>query len=70
MSKTDTTLPSVDELAAVIHDAKIRYCWDKTAWADRRAKEPWAKPNRASPNQPWHDVAIAQAEAVLEALNG
>jgi hypothetical protein len=61
-------LPSLDTLAAAIHDAKIRCCWDKTAWDDRRAKEPWEKPNRAAPNQPWHDFAIAQAEAVLALL--
>jgi len=61
----NSCLPTVDDVAAAIHGAKIRCCWDRTAWAERRAREPWAKPNRASPNQPWHDVAIAQAEAVL-----
>jgi hypothetical protein len=60
--------PSIDQLAAAIHDAKIRCCWDKSKWDERRRIEPWEKPNRASPNQPWHDIAIAQAEAVLELL--
>jgi hypothetical protein len=62
------SFPSIDQLAAAIHDAKIRCCWDKSKWDERRKIEPWQKPNRASPNQPWHDIAIAQAEAVLELL--
>lgn len=55
------------ELARIIHDAKIRCCWDKTKWDERRAVEPWNKPNQSSPNQPWHDVALAQADAVIAA---
>lgn len=56
-------------LAKKIHEAKIKCCWPKEKWDQRFKIEPWDKPNRASPNQPWHDIAIAQAEAVLEEIN-
>ena len=57
----------IDALAAVIHDAKIRECWHKSKWDERRAKEPWGdhKRHAGTPNQPWHDIAIAQAKAAL-----
>lgn len=65
---TPQTAPTKDELAAAIHDAKIRACWGSTKWDERRAIEPWTKSNPAVPNQPWHDVAIAQAEVVMKLM--
>lgn len=54
-----------DVLARIIHEARIRECWGREAIGVR---DPWEKSNPASPNQPWHDIAIAQANAVIRAL--
>lgn len=60
-----TKLPSIWESGRIIHEAKIIECWGKSRLAERLSKEPWDKPNIASPNEPWHDVALAQARAIL-----
>jgi hypothetical protein len=63
------TFDKIDALARSLHEARIRYCWPKGLWDSRLAKEPWGT-NRhiGSENQPWHDIAIAQAKAALEFL--
>lgn len=67
MDKAQTTFSQIDALAARLHDAKIRCCWIKSQWDDRRSKEPWGTDRHAgTPNDPWHDIAIAQAKAALE----
>lgn len=52
-------------VAKAIHEAKIKECWGKKAIGIR---EPWEKENIAVPNQPWHDVAEAQAKAAIKAM--
>lgn len=55
----------INTLAQAIHEAKIRFCWGHNYVGNR---EPWALPNASSPIQPWHDIAIEQAKAVLAYL--
>lgn len=52
-----------EKLARAIHEARIKCCYGEVG-----KKDPWEKPNPASPNQPWHDIAYAQADAVLRML--
>lgn len=54
----------LERVAKAIHEAKLKECW---GWMGRTKREPWEKPNVASPSQPWHDVAYAQAKAALDA---
>ena len=54
-------MPDREELARILHEAKQKLCWGSV-------KEPWHKPNAASPTQPWHDIAYAQADAIAAAL--
>lgn len=53
-----------DEIARILHEAKMRECY--MPGSSLMDKQPWEKPNAAAPNQPWHDVAIAQAEALMK----
>lgn len=68
--ESPTTFHEIDALAAVIHDAKIVSCYMKHQLEAQRSKEPWGENRHAgTPNQPWHDIAIDQAKAVMEFLN-
>lgn len=60
----------IDRLAAILHTAKIRCCYMKSQWESALAQQPWGENRHAgSLNQPWHDIATAQAKAALEYLN-
>jgi len=67
---TTTPIPDalLESVAEAIHNAKIESCWMKSAWEERKRKEPWGKPNAASPDQPWHDVSRDQAKAAIHAV--
>lgn len=54
----------IEEVAEVIHRAKMKECW---GWMGKADLQPWQRPNAASPAQPWHDIARAQAKALLSA---
>lgn len=56
------------EIAKVIHDTRMNFCWGK----DRNGREPW--PEKMPPDfgyvpQPWVDIAWAQASAVMEMMD-
>lgn len=50
----------VEKVARAIHESKLKTCY-KWMGDNYLLREPWDKPNPASPNQPWHDIAIPQA---------
>lgn len=56
---------TVEALAEAIHEGTMKEAWG--SW-DSVHRKPWTKPNAASPKQPWHDMAYAQAKAALSTI--
>ena len=58
---------TLEALSRAAHEAKLKICY---SWMDNDClnRESWKKPNVASPNQPWHDVAYAQGKAIIQTI--
>lgn len=59
-------MPDEWELARIIHEARIAFCWGPGA-VGKRDKWPSKRPGDFGYQpQPWSDIALAQARAVLK----